>query len=526
MSASLEVLSDPQASRLDRATWIAFVLVFVLTVAALLAVIVLSLPWPIVLVFPLLFALGLVLRSPVIGFFGLFAAALLIPIIPLGYSDSLTDNIPFFLNLSDVGSLNVSGLGITPAEILMVVVFTGLIAAWAVKRQSRPAGRLMIPYLIFGFAVLIGEINGLVHGGDFKLSLWELRPQAYGLAMFVMATLLIQERSQLKILLAIMLVAEAYKGSVGVFRYFVTIGQEVAATLSNVQPHEESYLLGLFLIAVVIGLIWFHGRLLVLLVAVSPMVFVAIVVNHRRAGMLSLGIEIVTVMVLAYILEPRYRRQLLVAGVMIAVLGAAFTIIFWNQQYGAVAEIIRPIKSLVDPTARDLSSDQYRIAETANLKATFRTSPLLGIGFGHPYYIFYPQNGVAAFDPLWNIIPHNSVLWIPMRMGAVGMISFWCLISIAIIQAVRTIRTVRDKFIRATVLLALAAIFGLLFTGYVDVGLENYRNLIVLGVLLALINRAPYLAREAPVPDENQHTLNKSLLVGQVKQTVEAGAPQ
>jgi O-antigen ligase len=262
-------------------------------------------------------------------------------------------------------------------------------------------------------------------------------------------------------------------------------------------------LLALFLTAVLVGLIWFRRPLIVLLVAAAPIVFIAIVVNHRRAGLAALFLEIVSVMALAAIAEPRFRRNLLVAGVLMAVVGAAFVVAFWNQPNGSIAELIRPIKSLIDPSARDLSSDQYRLAETLNLKATFRTSPVFGIGFGHPYYVFYPQTGVASIDPLWNIIPHNTVLWIPMRMGIIGLISFWALISMVIIQTFWIIRKVRDRFVLAVTVFALAAIVGELFTGYYDIGLENYRNLAVLGLLIAVINRAPHLARrEETVSDQ------------------------
>jgi hypothetical protein len=504
VSASVDFLSAPEVRRrLDRTNWTIFGVIFVLTAGALLTVILLSVPWQLTLVFPTLFALVLVARSPVLGFYGLFAAALLIPVQGLGYSDSLTDGIPIWLNLSDSTSLNLSGLGITPAEILMATAFVGLLATRASSHVRQPNSKLMVPYLVFGFAVLIGEVNGLVHGGDFKLSLWELRPQAYGFAMFVMGTWLLRERSQLKTLMVILLVAEVYKGAVGVNRYFVTVGQELAATLPNIQAHEESYLLALFLTAVLVGLIWFRRPLIVLLVAAAPIVFIAIVVNHRRAGLAALFLEIVSVMALAAIAEPRFRRNLLVAGVLMAVVGAAFVVAFWNQPNGSIAELIRPIKSLIDPSARDLSSDQYRLAETLNLKATFRTSPVFGIGFGHPYYVFYPQTGVASIDPLWNIIPHNTVLWIPMRMGIIGLISFWALISMVIIQTFWIIRKVRDRFVLAVTVFALAAIVGELFTGYYDIGLENYRNLAVLGLLIAVINRAPHLARrEETVSDQ------------------------
>jgi O-antigen ligase len=456
----------------------------------------LGLPAPILLAFPLLLSVIWILRSPVVGFYALFAAALLISVQPMGFEDSLTDNIPFFLNLSDGASLNVSGLGVTPAEILMVITFVGLIATDRAAQKSLPAGRLMTPYLVFGVVVAIGEVNGLIHGGDFKKSLWELRPQVYGLAMFVMATLLIRSRSQLKILLAILFVAEAYKGGVGVYRYFVTLDRTVGGTAA-IQSHEESYLLGLFVVAVVIGLIWFRRqRLVFFLLAVTPVIITAILVNHRRAATGALALEIVIVMVLAYVLEPRFRRSLVKAAVVMVVVYVALLAAFWNQQSGIAAELVRPTKSIIDPTARDVSSDLYRVAESANLKVTFRTSPLLGIGFGHPYYIIYPQTGVAKYDPLWNIIPHNTVLWIPMRMGIIGVIAFWCLISLAIIEAIWMARAVHDNFIRGAVVLAMAAIVGVLFTGYYDVGLENYRNLIVLGVMLAIINRAADLARD------------------------------
>jgi hypothetical protein len=369
-----------------------------------------------------------------------------------------------------------------------------MIAPSDAVRQRLPAGKVLTPYLIFGGAVLLGELNGLAHGGDFKLSLWELRPQLYGLALFLMGVLLIRDRSQLKVLLTILLVAETFKGGLGVYRYLVTLDRTVGTTTA-IQSHEESYLLGLFVVAIVVGLIWFRRPLMVLLVAVAPFVITAIVVNHRRAGTGALGLEIVTVMVLAYILEPRYRRTLLKVSVVMVVVGVAFTLAFWNQQYGSGAELVRPIKSLIDPSARDLSSDTYRIAESANLKATFRTSPIFGIGFGHPYYVIYKQTGVAAYDPLWNIIPHNTILWIPMRMGIIGVVCFWTLIAMVLLESIWTARVVRDRFIRGAVVFAVAAVLGELFYGYYDIGLENYRNLIVFGVLLALISRAAYLAR-------------------------------
>ena len=494
MPSSIDVVSAPRSRHsVDQTSWLAFVVTVLTTGGAVLAVGARGLPSWLLLAFPLALATFWILRSPILGLYVLFAAALLIPVQPLGFSDSLTDGIPFFLNLSDPASVNLNGLGVTPAEILMTLVALGVIGSAAARHEALPAGRLLAPYVLFGIAIVMGELNGLIHGGDFKLSLWELRPQVYGLVVFILASQLVRDRSQVKVILAILLAAEAFKGAVGVFRYFVTLSRQLGG-LEAIQAHEESYLLGLFLVAVVIGLIWFRKPLMLLLVGAAPIVFTAIVVNHRRAGIGALAIEIATVFVLAYLLEPRLRRQLTVVGVVSTLIGIGAVITYWNQEYGAIAEMIRPVKSLIDPSARDLSSDLYRIAEASNLKATFSSSPLLGIGFGHPYYIFAAQTGVSQIDPLWNIIPHNTLLWVPMRMGIIGLVTFWGLACMAIVEAIWVVRNVSDPLIRSVGIFGLAAFLGLLFTAYVDIGLENYRTMIVTGLLLALISRAPYLA--------------------------------
>jgi O-antigen ligase/polysaccharide polymerase Wzy-like membrane protein len=493
MSTSLDVLDAPETrQQREWAVWFVFWIVAIPTVIGLVLVLVLHAPSQILFVFPLALGSLAVLRKPVLGLYSLLAAALLIPVQPLGFSDSFTDNIPFFVNLSDSGSLNISGLGISPAEILIVLTFVGIIGTFNASRIQFSRGKLMTPYLVFGATVVMGELNGLVHGGDFKLSLWELRPQAYGLALFVIGTALIQERSQLKVLLGILLSSEVIIGIVGTYRYFVTLDRSVGGAIP-ILAHEDSYLLGLFLVTLLIGLIWLRRSWLSWLVVLAPVVLTAIIVNHRRAGLGALGLECFTVFALAYVLEPRMRSWLTRIGVVAAVVGVVFVIVFWNQQSGSIGELIRPIKSVFDPNSRDQSSDLYRMAETSNLKLTFRSSPIFGIGFGHPYYIVYPQEGVAKFDPLWNIIPHNSILWVPMRMGLIGMVTFWGLISLAIVEAISLARAARDRFLRGALVMTLAIILGVLFFGYFDLGIENYRNLIVLGIALAIINRAPDL---------------------------------
>jgi hypothetical protein len=179
-------------------------------------------------------------------------------------------------------------------------------------------------------------------------------------------------------------------------------------------------------------------------------------------------------------------------GVLIA--SAIFIGYAWDKQYGIQAQLVRPIRALIDPTARDFSSDIYRVAESANLRFTYRTQPIIGVGFGHPFDIVYPMADISNIYPLWNVIPHNSVMWVGMRMGALGYVAFWGLIGLAVIQGFGIIGARRDPFIRAVAAFCVAAVVAEIAVAYVDIQLENYRNLIFLGVVLGVLNRLPQMA--------------------------------
>src|SRR5712691_1613366 len=124
------------AWRLERASWVIFIVILALTAATSLAMVLLILPSALVFVFPLFFVAAWIVQSPVRGLYLLVAAALLIPVQPLLFPDSTLDRIPFFLNLSDSQSLNLPGLGITPAEILMVLVLVGSLGGVALTREK------------------------------------------------------------------------------------------------------------------------------------------------------------------------------------------------------------------------------------------------------------------------------------------------------------------------------------------------------------------------------------------------------
>ena len=109
-------------------------------------------------------------------------------------------------------------------------------------------------------------------------------------------------------------------------------------------------------------------------------------------------------------------------------------------------------------------------------------------------FVIFPMADISYVYPLWNYIPHNTLLWIGMRMGALGWAVFWGLVGIAILQACRQLATRKDPLLNAVAAFAVAAIVAEIIQGYSDLQLDSYRNLIVFGVVLGLLSRLPKLA--------------------------------
>lgn len=447
---------------------------------------------------PALLMITWVWREPVRGLHLLLAATLLFEIFPLRFPDSLTDRVPFFLNLNNTNSsAGLTGFPITPAEILMVAVLGIWFAVGVAKRTlALSRGPIMTAYLIFTVVVMAAEIHGILGRGKWDRSLWELRPQVYGLVAFFMAANMVQTRKHLKHLVIIFFVVVTFKVGVALYRYFVTLhGNDTA--YEAIMAHEESYFYALLIFAAGAALVWgqslSRGLKLTLLGGAGLGAF-ALVVNHRRAAELSLIAGIGTIMFLAIRFDEARRGRWLALSLLTVFFATAFTVGYWDHTNGLTGQLIRPIRSMFMPDPRDYLSNIYRVAEDGNIWLTFRSSPLIGIGFGIPMFVVYPMADISSSYPLWNYIPHNTLLWIGMRMGAVGYAAFWGLVAMAVLQACRELAGRRDPLSSSFAAFAVAAIVGEILQGYSDLQLDSYRNLIVFGALLGMLHALPKLA--------------------------------
>ena len=281
----------------------------------------------------------------------------------------------------------------------------------------------------------------------------------------------------------------------GTVRYFVSLQGHLGG-VEAIFPHEQSFFFNAFFCQTAILFLYGGSRRLKRVsLALLPFVAIADLANQRRAAILAFGVALVLIMALTALAYPPRRRAMVAA---LLVLLAASVPYYLADRYkgGLIAQPARALSSIYDPSQRDLSSNTYRVNEDANLLFTMRTSPIVGYGFGRTFLTPYPLADISGSYGFWNLLPHNSILWIWMRMGSVGYLLFWLLIAGALAQAGQLLRRIHDPPAKGLALLILVLIVQDVIVSYLDLQWTNYRNALVVGVLLALLSLIPRYAGE------------------------------
>lgn len=483
--------------------------------ASLLAAVALAIsldaPLPLFLVAGLGLLLVLVWRQPTVGLYLAVAIALTIESFPLAFSDSLTDRIPVF------HSVSLTGLGITlplaPADVLLGATLAVVALQRTAGHQAGAGPRLrlgpLFPFLgLYMATVLFGLVNGLSSGGTLALALWEVRPQFYLLVTYLLAVNLVQERRQLQRLMWVFLVAVAFKAFLGLWRYLVTLGgdlsivSEVSAE-NSVLAHEESAFFAMFIaFTLVLFLFRSNGRQLAFSTVCALPVLIMMLANQRRVGFLGLFLAVAVVGLIAYAVLPS-RRRLIATSLLVGSLAlTTYVAVLGNDasSEGLAAQPARAIVSLYRPDERDLSSNEYRLAEARNVQLNIEQAPFLGLGYGKVMEQFIPIPNFGVGFTLGHVIPHNTILWVWMRTGLLGFLAFWLLIGAVGLRGLLVLGQARDPYIRSVALLAIAALVVWLMQAFADMGLTELRQMLFIGALMGVLSRLPDIAGQEVPP--------------------------
>lgn len=398
----------------------------------------------------------------------------------------ITDQVPLFVSFS--GSYGLSGFMVSPLEIALFTTLLIWIMKGILQRKLHlPRSYLAIAIGIFVAVLVFAEVQGLTHGGSFRESVDELRPWFYLVALYLVASQLLDRPGALRPILWAFVIGTGIKGLEGTVRFVLVRG--AFPRPDAILAHEEALFFALFVLLV--AALWLfkdRSRLRSVATALLPGVLIADLGNNRRAAWLILVAGFLALAVVTWVRLPDRRRVVGRWAGALAIVGSLYLAVFWNSN-GSLAQPARAIRSTVAPSSRDRLSDLYRNQENANLQFNIKLAGPLGAGFGIPINYALPITDLTKTTPSLAYVPHDGILYIWMRLGIAGIVVFWCLIGAAIIAACRLLRE-RDAGLALFGAFALCALLAYVLEGYYDLGLSWFRVAVSMGCILGAIEAA------------------------------------
>jgi O-antigen ligase len=426
-------------------------------------------------------------RRPATAVTGLAVMALVVEQYRIGIpSGDFTDHIPLFTSLSD--AFKLSGLYANPMEILFAITALVLLIRVGEQRVRMPRTALSRGLAVVLGLVLAGAVHGVISGGDYKMALWEIRPMVYVGVMYFFASQLPARTETITMVLWVFVAGVVFKAIQGV----LLIPAFLAATPrpDYLLSHEDSFFFTLYIIlAIALWLFKQKGRLRAVTTLLLPMVVLVNLVNNRRTSWAILAVALLALIVLVWIRIPDRRRLIVGIGIAVTVVGPIYLPLEWNKT-GLLAGPAEAIRSQFSPSVRESLSDLYRVQENANLVLNIQRAPLIGLGYGIPIDYALPMVAdLTRTDPFLKYIPHNDVLYVWMRLGAVGALAFWTFIGLACVSACRLVRS-PDPRLSVYGAFVVCALIGYVILGYLDLGFFWFRIAMTMGWLLGTLEVA------------------------------------
>ena len=431
----------------------------------------------------------LMARWPIFGFYTLLACAVLVEQDPLPYP-IFTDHLYVFSWPAQFQGLPERPIGFLAIFILLLVIIQRLAGRKGVALRLGP---LILPFLVLIVGVTVGIVHGLSSGGDGRIIVLEVRPFWYLFINYLLAYNLVSEKRHVLGLLWITVVGTFIKALQGVYIVLGPLGGHISGQ-NEIMAHEQSFFFVLVLVLILLCM-WLDRLRWLLWVALmsTPFLIVALLANNRRADYAAFLIGAVCAWALVVATQPQRRASLIVGMCFTFMFVGAYVLIFQHVS-GAVGAPANAIVSILHPSAadvRDQSSNMYRYIEDFDLMFTEKQSPLLGYGFGRPFMQPMVLPNIISLDPYYLYIPHNTVLWVWMRLGPLGFGALFYLLGSFVVRSGIIARTIRDRDLQLVAIFAVAVVMIEIPLAYGDYQLFFYRNIFYLGLLMGLLARLP-----------------------------------
>ncbi|MCX5762517.1 MAG: O-antigen ligase family protein [Gemmatimonadetes bacterium] len=390
-----------------------------------------------------------------------------------------------FLGMGEVLYLNlhkltgIEALRISALEVLIAVfMFVVVLRKVGHDPIDDPQGLGVMPnpmksaFLCFFTAIVLLELRGLLRGGDFKNSLWQVRQLFWLPILGVLFGHALKTTVARLWLLRVVMGVATVRAALGLY-YYLVIARATGERPAYVTTHSDSILAVVAILIAASALVSKPSRdHLLMNLVLQPVLLAGLIVNDRRIAFVSLAGGAITLLLLAPVaLQRRLRRAVLYSLPLIALYTAAG----WSSTSG----IFRPVQIVRSVSSQDDDSSKTRDIENFNLIRTLKAHPIMGSGFGHEYNEVVQGNRVDQFFAQYRFIAHNSVLWLLSLSGWLGFAALWIVFPVAVLIALRVFRAATAGVDQVVSFATIATVLAFVVQAWGDMGLQSWMGTVL-----------------------------------------------
>jgi hypothetical protein len=346
-----------------------------------------------------------------------------------------------------------------------------------------PTPKPLVQLGLVSFAgIVFMWLNGMVRGGDFGKSLWQIYRVIYLPLLFILFHWGLRGPKDHRALLKVLLVGGLYKSILATIVIHTVFLQDPAGyrvPLAYATTHHDTMLFANTFVVLFALLIEKTSRRAKYWAALGiPIVLLGIASNGRRLAYVQVVLAILAI----YVVTPDspIKRRLRRIAMVVAPVALMYVAVGWNSG-SSLFKPVRAIHSVVD--AKTDASTMWRELENFDLVQTLRQNPLLGSGYGHKFFevVTLPM---VDYD-LEFYAPHNSILGLWAFGGYVGFLALTVLWIGGVFFAMRGYQYARDASERIAAMCALCAVPIYLAQCWGDLGLGTWVGIFTVAPAIA-----------------------------------------
>ncbi len=349
--------------------------------------------------------------------------------------------------------------------------------------QTASPMRVFAALTIFGAFFL--EAWGTVRGGmDFASSLWQVQRVIYLPLLFFLFHLAFRgPRDQAAVGKTVILAACVRAMLAFGIRHLVTPNSIEA--MPTATSHPDSMLFaGAFCLCVTLFIEIPSRKHLLLCSVVLPILAMGMIANNRRLVFVEIALSL---LVLFFVMPmTRAKKKIIRYALIASPVILLYVVIGWNKATG-VFKGAAMIRSIVD--SKSDASTEWRDLENYDLFFTLKSSPVLGVGYGHPYLDEIQLPDVTQYYKLEHFIPHNSILGLWAYGGLIGFSLLWTFMVVGAFFAARSYKLATRPIDRVAALASTLMFVIYLAHCYGDLGLGTWASVFLMAAALSVVGK-------------------------------------